>query len=369
MNSKILEEIAKEQFDEGHGAPDSYGPKEIAFFFVSQAIKASPEEHSLLFTRGFINYKLGNFQDAVEDCSAALKLDPSFIRAYEIRGRSFCELGNYEEAIADSTQAINMGTRDSDTFNSRGIAYFQIGRVGEAVRDITLALEINPSNDRLYSNLGWLLTFKGDYYGGLVNFSRAIDLNPNCCNPYYFRGKVLELLGRDEEARSDFLKVVGFNPSGQYGHSIRAEALEFLGRLEEAIPNFTEITKNHPKDPLAWFNLGATLKKLGWYINAINALSTAIDLTPSFLQAFSCRGDAYRLQGYSEEAKKDYKKAISLFLAKQNKWKGDYESAIRAERGLRRVERLENDSIEQEALQKGIISERELAVWFRNETK
>jgi len=51
---------------------------------------------------------LERFQEAENDCRAALKLDPEWIKAHYYWGKALCELGKIEEGLKHLQQALDL---------------------------------------------------------------------------------------------------------------------------------------------------------------------------------------------------------------------------------------------------------------------
>src|ERR1041385_8367789 len=67
-----------------------------------------------------------NFNGAIDDFSAALKLDSDNVNAYYYRGYVKYEMKKYEEAISDFDQAISLDSIDVESFFNRGNAKFEL---------------------------------------------------------------------------------------------------------------------------------------------------------------------------------------------------------------------------------------------------
>jgi len=55
----------------------------------------------LYFNRALVSHKLNKLNQAVEDCTLAIKLDETYVKAYIKRGKCYLELEMYEEAVRD----------------------------------------------------------------------------------------------------------------------------------------------------------------------------------------------------------------------------------------------------------------------------
>lgn len=61
-----------------------------------QKLSAVPELHT---NKALCNLKLGNWSQVVKNCDEAIRLNPSTIKAYFLKGCALTELGNFDPAI------------------------------------------------------------------------------------------------------------------------------------------------------------------------------------------------------------------------------------------------------------------------------
>ncbi|KAK9509913.1 hypothetical protein O3M35_004802 [Rhynocoris fuscipes] len=83
-----------------------------AYQLYSEALSIDPNNTStnakLYFNRATVSSKLGRLNEAVSDCTAALKLDPNYIKALLRRAKCYMDLQQYEEAVQDYEKAAKM---------------------------------------------------------------------------------------------------------------------------------------------------------------------------------------------------------------------------------------------------------------------
>ena len=68
--------------------------------------KANAESATFYFERGIKKQLEQNYQDAIEDFTKSIKLNPKYFEAYFNRGFSKSALDNIQDAIGDLTKAI-----------------------------------------------------------------------------------------------------------------------------------------------------------------------------------------------------------------------------------------------------------------------
>jgi len=82
-----------------------------------------PENAEEFNDRGNRYSRNGAYEQAIEDYSRAIGLDPGFAEAYFNRGVSKYELGLYGASIEDLTQAIDLNPLDDNYYGRRSLAY------------------------------------------------------------------------------------------------------------------------------------------------------------------------------------------------------------------------------------------------------
>lgn len=135
------------------------GQHEKAAESYTEAIRRDSGVTSYYRERGSAYNSLGKFKEAKADYDKALAL------GYPIRapretadanlGRGFASwrLGRYQDAIDDFTAVLKVVPRSSRAYAWRGSAYQSLGKRAEAVADYKAALAIDPKNESALNNL------------------------------------------------------------------------------------------------------------------------------------------------------------------------------------------------------------------------
>jgi tetratricopeptide (TPR) repeat protein len=92
----------------------------------------------------------------------------------------------------------------------------------------------------------------------------------------------------------------------------RARVLTWAGRLTEAENEYREITKTVGNDPDVWLGMGALYERQQRLVEALRVLDRAIDLDPNRADLRSARARVFRATGELNEARLEFRKALSL---------------------------------------------------------
>ncbi|WP_228014688.1 tetratricopeptide repeat protein [Fortiea sp. LEGE XX443] len=179
----------------------------VAWFW--QFLKPAHNEQ-FLYQEGLSKYERGNYQEAVDNFTQTIKINPQNSLAYNYRSDSFYRLGEYEKAQADSSQAITLNPQDANAYYDRGFAWFGLGKYKEAIADYTQAIKLNSQKPYAYYGRGLAQVKVKHYQSAVEDFSKAIALNPNFDLAYYHRGLIHAKLGKKKSAIADFEKAAQF---------------------------------------------------------------------------------------------------------------------------------------------------------------
>uniref|UniRef100_A0A0C9RIK8 DNAJC7_3 protein n=1 Tax=Fopius arisanus TaxID=64838 RepID=A0A0C9RIK8_9HYME len=82
----------------------------LGFYAEAMAVDIGNLEmkKKLYYNMALAQYKLGNLQKSIDECSNALVIDPKYVKALMRRGRCYMDLKDWEEAVKDLTRACKL---------------------------------------------------------------------------------------------------------------------------------------------------------------------------------------------------------------------------------------------------------------------
>lgn len=185
------------------------------------------------YNQGNASYKLGDYEEAINNFTKALRLNPNDANAFLNRGNARYEAAQhsgdpdkeYKSAIADFNQAIRLKPQDVKAFVSRGSVRYDVAQYSKepdkeylaAIQDFNQALRLNPQAAEAYVKRGIvrykLAQYKGDFNQGyktaIEDFNQALQLNPQAAEAYVKRGIVrYELAQYSGNTKTDYWAAV-----------------------------------------------------------------------------------------------------------------------------------------------------------------
>lgn len=227
-------------------------------------LKVYPEGiFTAYLNRGIAYDKSGNYQQALNDYNAAIKINPFHEKSYLNRGGLYANLGDLQSAILDYNKAEGLNPRNAVVYYNRGNAFRRLGNNQLAIKDYDKAIEVDPQYVDAYYNRGNAYSSLGDFRRAIRDFDRAIELNTGLMGAYSNRGIAYNGLGDYRKAISDLDQAIRLNPKSAEAYNSRGLSYEKLGDYQQAIQNYKTATEVNPQFATAYYNLSIVYELIG----------------------------------------------------------------------------------------------------------
>lgn len=184
------------------------GPALLDFMKASQLVMVSP---MFITNQGNARTDLKQYDAALENYAAALKLDPRYGPAYTGRAHLYNATSRYDEAIADFGKAIEYDPKQAENYYNRGVVYRKKGEHAKSIVDydkyIPLIAGNNASLADAYINRGVANMNLRRPDQAVADFTKAIELDPSRPNGYRGRAMVYREMKKDDLAAADEKKA------------------------------------------------------------------------------------------------------------------------------------------------------------------
>ncbi|MEO8391955.1 MAG: tetratricopeptide repeat protein [Chloroflexota bacterium] len=181
-----------------------------------------------------------------------------------------------------------------------------------AIALFTQAIDLNPQYGDAFYQRGYLHFFGRERDLALQDFSSAIQFGTtDVLMAYLFRAGIYEGQGTLESAINDYSELIRLAPQPAQYLGYRADLYNKLNQPEKALADYDEAIKLEP-NAFRYGQRGWSYHLLGKDDLAIQDLTQAILIDPTFAQAYENRGDIYQQQGQYDDSVADYSEAIKL---------------------------------------------------------
>jgi len=96
---------------------------------------------------------IGDYDNAILNCTVVLRFEPNSAVTYTIRARAYYEKGDMENAVADATRAISHDRNNISAYTIRGNAQARLGNTDRAIADWQAVLRIDSENTDARQNI------------------------------------------------------------------------------------------------------------------------------------------------------------------------------------------------------------------------
>jgi tetratricopeptide (TPR) repeat protein len=228
----------------------------LSFLLVRAAAGAITAEE--FYHRAVASADKGDYDRAIQDYDADIKLNPKHAEAFHGRGLAYFDSGEdrgavkgLDQAIQDYSQAIALNPQYADAYNDRGVAYADKGDFGRAIGDFDHAIALNPTNSTAFYDRGLAYQRTGNYDRGSADLDRAIELNPKFDEAFNSRGLGRACHGAYDRAIEDFDQAIRLNPKNVLAFLNRGDSYACNGEYDRAIQDYDQVLKLEPGNPEA----------------------------------------------------------------------------------------------------------------------
>ena len=117
------------------------------------------------------------FEISIVSLECAVKLNPEFASAFYLLGRIYEVLGEYEQAVDNYTEAIRLDYEPLNwPYTGRGLSNVRLGRYGQALADYTRSIDLDPDFDVAWHGRGLAYFGLNEFEKAIENYNQAIVL-------------------------------------------------------------------------------------------------------------------------------------------------------------------------------------------------
>jgi tetratricopeptide (TPR) repeat protein len=161
-----------------------------------------------------------------------LKKHPDSFLARNNRGDAYLGIGQYESAIADFNASLKIDPSQSATYVNLCNAHIFLGKQEQALVFCNKAIALDPQNAVAYFNIGNIYADLGKHDQAILAYNRAVAIKKDYADAYQNLGTVYNAMGRTEEAERLFrkaLEIDGSSLEARYNLAV----LYFLGKRHD----------------------------------------------------------------------------------------------------------------------------------------
>jgi len=157
---------------------------------------------------------------AIKHCTRAIdsgKLTPAErAQAHQSRGVEFAGRNDYDRAIADYDAALRINPKLAEALHNRGIAWAHKGDPDRAIADFDAALRLNPKDPGTLHSRAVELTVKGEYARALADYDAVLRLDPKASGINFSKARTYFYSADYARAAEEFERAFKLEPNDYF---------------------------------------------------------------------------------------------------------------------------------------------------------
>jgi lipoprotein NlpI len=184
---------------------------------------------------------------AIKHCTAAIDSGKfggeALARLYLSRSEEWTAKGDYDRAIADASAALKLAPKMLQALHQRGVAWANKGEADRAIADFDAALALKPDNPAVLHARGVEHSVKGDYARAIADFDAALKLDPRADDTRFAKGRTLFYMSEFARAAAEMETAYKATPNAYYALWLylarqRGNMTNAEGQLEREMAEF-----------------------------------------------------------------------------------------------------------------------------------
>ena len=153
--------------------------------------------------RGLAYQNSGHAQEAVNDYTQAISLNPSLTQAVINRATVYERVGQFGDALADYTRATELDGNSADAWMGMCYAHFRLGQTQASLSDCNRSLRLRPGHFVTLLDRGLIHLRMRNWNLAMADYDAALGLASDSSWAHYGRGLALNGLGRTTQGRAE----------------------------------------------------------------------------------------------------------------------------------------------------------------------
>ncbi|XP_073735162.1 tetratricopeptide repeat protein 13 isoform X6 [Callorhinus ursinus] len=265
-----------------YGRGIAYGKKglhdiknaELALFELSRVITLEPDRPEVFEQRAEILSPLGRINEAVNDLTKAIQLQPS-ARLYRHRGTLYFISEDYATAHEDFQQSLELNKNQPIAMLYKGLTFFHRGLLkfpeDSTVARCAVCSLRTPHLCPLLRCRQKLCPKRPQLKEAIESFKEALKQKVDFIDAYKSLGQAYRELGNFEAATESFQKALLLNQNHVQTLQLRGTMLYHHGSLQEALKNFKRCLQLEPYNEVCQYMKGLSHVAMGQFYEGIKA--------------------------------------------------------------------------------------------------
>jgi tetratricopeptide (TPR) repeat protein len=286
------------------------GRSDRAIDEFSAATRLDPNNAEIAAGLGNALLSANRLTDAIAAYRRALAMRPAFAAAHFNLANAMRQQGNLAEAVESYRRAISLAPSALHAYLNLAVTLQDLGNRAQAEEVLRNARGINPRSVEILYNLGIVLAAQGKVEDAMTAYRDALEIDSDIAAVHVNLGELLDERGQTDEAIHCYKRAIALDPALSVAHNNLALALAAQGHLDDAIAAQRNALALEPDAPWVNVNLAMLLTQkherndtdFRLLDEAMLCCGKAISRNASHIEAHRLLGVALRRHGDTDES-------------------------------------------------------------------
>jgi len=224
--------------------------------------------------------KIGNYDRAISEFEAGLRLNPNYFFALSNLGNVYGKKKEYAKAIGYFKKALQEKSDYPAGHYNLAKALHMTGYPLKAADSYRLAIKYNPYFEEAFFNLGFLALELKNIVEAVDSLEKFIEMRPKHSRGHLGLGTAYSMMGKQENARKHYESSIKYDPEFLSPYINLANLNLAAGKITEAKNLLKEVLSKNPNFAGAHKNLGIIFLQEKNFNNASRHLNEYLRLRP-----------------------------------------------------------------------------------------
>ncbi len=277
----------------------------------TKAIELDPDFDKAYIQRAIAYSKLEDYKKAAQDFDRAIVFNEKDGELYYLSGSCYYQLEEYQIALERYTRAIDLKNNFQEAYQERSVVLMELRRYQEALEDCRKCLKIKE-DEKGYFNLAQVYEKLEMYPESEEAYRRSIEENPRVIETHFALAQMLYSTEDYSNAYASVTQVLQLDPGSLEGILLQSQILAAQKNYPKAIEVLSMASIEYPDEPRIFRYRGDYYRALNQAANAIIDYTRAIELDPGMADVYYKRAGAYEVTRDYKEALVDYEKLLAM---------------------------------------------------------
>lgn len=279
---------------------------------VNAQLLEDPNSADLYNKRAIIYTSIKEYSAAVNDANRAIRIDSTMPAYYNTLVDAYFSQNSTRQAKELLESMEKKFPDNTESLLKSAELYFLVRQYQKAIDFTNKALKVDASLAKAYYIKGSIYRESGDTSKAISSLVTATDQDNKYEDAYYDLG-IIYAARKSPVALEYYDNTLRINPNNENAKYARAKLLQDLGRFDEAIAEYNLLLAKNKNCDNCCYNIGAIYLELkNDNQKALEYFTKAIEINPSYTEAYFARGYTHSKLKDKESAKADYNMCLQL---------------------------------------------------------